>query len=120
MTTAQISTYLRLRIRPRRHHDTRRQCGDRKHLQAGVSLAANPASRHGGHTTEAPKNDMDWYGDVECESPIIQHVDCEKQDRAGDPFPKGNRRCPEKVATVGVELIVQCRQAGKHKLEKCD
>ena len=49
---------------------------------------------------------MDRYGNVESESPVIQHVDREEQRRADAPFSKWHRRRPEEITTVGVKLVV--------------
>lgn len=63
---------------------------------------------------------MDWDGNVESKSPVVQHIDREKQSCADAPFAKRHGRRSEEIAAIGVELIVQCRQAGKDELEECD
>lgn len=63
---------------------------------------------------------MYWDRDVECERPIVHHVDREEQSCTGDPFLERYRRRLDKKAVSRVELIVQSRQASKYKLEEGD
>ena len=59
-------------------------------------------------------------GDVESESPVIQHVDCKKQCGANAPFSKRYWRRLDEVASFRVELVVQGREAREDELEQGD
>ena len=63
---------------------------------------------------------MYWDRDVECERPVIHHVDRKEQGGTNDPFFERYRRWFDKKAVSGVELIVQSRQASKDELKKGD
>lgn len=63
---------------------------------------------------------MDWDGDVKSKCPVVEHVDCEEQYCADAPFSEWYRRRFEKVATVWIELIVQCRETRENELEESD
>ena len=63
---------------------------------------------------------MHGNGDVESESPVIQHVDCEEQCCANAPFSKWYWRRLDEVASFRVELVVQSREAREDELEQGD
>jgi hypothetical protein len=99
-------SYLRRRISPSRHHDSKSQYRNRENLQTSVSLAADPSCCHCCDTTKAPKNDMNRYGDVESKRPVVQHIDREEQACAYAPFPERNRGRADEVSSIRVELVV--------------
>ena len=63
---------------------------------------------------------MNWNGYVESESPIVHHIDREEQRRANAPFTERNRRGPNKVTAIGIELVMQCRNTCEHELKESD
>lgn len=99
-------TNLRLRVCPCRNHYAHGQDGYGEDLRGCVLLPAEPSGTHGADAAEAAENDVYRDRDVECERPVIQHVDREEQRRADAPFPERHWGRFDEEPSIGVELVV--------------
>ena len=63
---------------------------------------------------------MDWNGDVECERPVVHHVDGKEQRSADTPFSEWNGRWLDEILTIRIELIMQSRETSEYELEERD
>ena len=63
---------------------------------------------------------MNRNRNVECECPVVHHIDSEEQHGTDTPFPKWNWGRLNKEAACGIKLIVQGRQTGEDELEERD